>query len=54
MRFRHGLPLFALTALKRDLKPAYEMFKTGASVNTPKKPLHLSAEFETLPDILIS
>ncbi|HNY12035.1 MAG TPA: tubulin-like doman-containing protein [Candidatus Wallbacteria bacterium] len=54
MRFRHGLPLFALTALKRDLKPAYEMFKTGASVNTPKKPLHLSAEFETLPDVLIS
>jgi len=53
MRFRHGLPLFALTCLKRDLKQAYEMFKSGSSVNTPKKPLHISSLYESLPEITL-
>lgn len=53
MRFRHGLPLFALTCLKRDLKQSYEMFRNGSSVNTPKKPLHISSAYESLPEITI-
>ncbi|EKD68925.1 MAG: hypothetical protein ACD_47C00360G0002 [uncultured bacterium] len=54
MRFRHGLPLFALPSLKRDLKPAYEMFKTGASPNTPVKPLHIDEKYADLPEIVLS
>ncbi|HOT76060.1 MAG TPA: hypothetical protein PK467_09750, partial [Candidatus Wallbacteria bacterium] len=54
MRFRHALPLFALPAVKRDLKPAYEMFKTGASPCTPQKPLHIDEKYVDLPDVILS
>lgn len=54
IRFRHGLPLFALTSLKRDMKPAYDMFKSGGNVNAPKKPLHISCAYEELPDISLN
>ncbi len=54
MRFRHALPLFALPAVKRDLKPAYEMFKSGSGPNTPVKPLHIDEKYEDIPEIVIS
>lgn len=54
MRFRHGLPLFALPAVKRDLKPAYEMFRAGTSPNTPARPLHIDAKFCGAPEIVLS
>jgi hypothetical protein len=54
MRFRHGLPLFAIPSVKRDLKPAYEMFKTGASPNTPIKPLHVDEKYAGVPEIVLS
>jgi len=45
VRFKHGLPLFALSAVRRDYKTAYDLYMKRGELNR-SKPLHLSPAFE--------
>ena len=52
MRFRHGLPLFALPFLKRDLKQAYDAAQSANAGNI-SKPLHIDEKYALLPDVVL-
>ncbi len=53
MRFRHGLPLFALPTVKRDLKPAYDMFKNEIQPAAQTRPLHIDKKFADIKEIIL-